>query len=132
MIASDHAELPSFINAMIDLMYSHEGVGLAAPQAGRNIRVILVDPSGGDDRRALKVMINPVTLQQTPEHDVRPEGCLSLPGRIFNVKRPVGVKVRYLDRSMSLVEATLFDMEARIFLHEFDHLSGVLISDVAV
>lgn len=130
MVPSDHAELPSFIATMLDVMYSHEGVGLAAPQAGRNVRVILVDASAGANKKALRVMVNPVVLTASTEHDVRPEGCLSLPGRVYHVKRPLSVKVRYLDASLASVEATLFDMEARIFLHELDHLSGVLISDV--
>lgn len=130
MAPSDHADLPSFIDVMLDIMYTHEGVGLAAPQAGRNIRVVVVDASAGEDKQALRVMVNPVVVQSSSEQDVRPEGCLSLPGRVYNVKRPVSVKVRYLDRGLTQVEATLSDMEARIFLHELDHLSGVLISDV--
>lgn len=129
-MAGDYAELPAFVDAMVDAMYSSEGVGLAAPQLGRNIRVVLVDVSAGEDKNALRVMVNPVLLQQSIEMDVRPEGCLSVPGGIYNVKRPLAAKVRYLDRSLNIVEVALYDMEARIFYHEFDHLNGVLISDV--
>lgn len=130
MVESDHALLPSFIEQMLDDMYANEGVGLAAPQAGRNIRLILVDPSAGDSKDALRIMINPVVLHQSADVDVRPEGCLSLPGEIFNVKRSLMAKVKYLNARLKVVEADLFDMEARIFLHELDHLSGILISDI--
>lgn len=103
---------------------------MAAPQSGRNIRLVLVDPTAGDNEKALRVMINPIVVKQSVETDVRPEGCLSLPGEIFNVKRSIAACVRYLDAHFNLVEADLFDMEARIFLHELDHLSGILISDI--
>jgi len=115
---------------MLDDMYTHEGVGLAASQIGKNIRLVVVDPTAGENGSALRVMLNPIILSRSPETDVRPEGCLSLPGEIYNVRRPLMVKVRYLDKQFNAVEADLFDMEARIFLHEHDHLSGILISDV--
>lgn len=114
---------------MVDDMYTNEGVGLAAPQIGRNIRLIVLDPTAGDNKRALRVMINPVVLQSSPEVEIRLEGCLSLPGEIFNVKRSVAARVRYLNSRFNIVEIDLFDMEARIFLHEYDHLMGILISD---
>ena len=115
---------------MVDNMYTHEGVGLAAPQIGRNIRLVVIDPTAGENTKAMRVMINPIILQTSLEVDVRPEGCLSLPGEIFNVKRSIAAKVKYLDARFNVVEADLFDMEARIFLHELDHLSGILISDI--
>jgi peptide deformylase len=115
---------------MLEEMYSHEGVGLAAPQVGKSVRLVLVDVSSGESKSALRVMINPVVTSMSPETDVRPEGCLSLPGELFHVRRSLSVKVRYLNPRLSTVEDELFDMEARIFLHELDHLSGILISDI--
>lgn len=114
----------------MDVMYTHEGVGIAAPQVGKNLRIILVDPSAGENKSALRVMINPVAVSMSSETDVRPEGCLSVPREIYNVKRSLAVKVRYLTPRLNVVEAELYDMEARICLHEMDHLSGVLISDI--
>lgn len=130
MVVSDHAELPALVEKMLDAMYMHEGVGLAAPQIGKNVRLVLVDPSAGDNKTALRVMINPVVVSMSPETDVRPEGCLSLPGELFHVRRSLALKVRYLNARLNVVEAELYDMEARIFLHELDHLSGILISDI--
>jgi len=130
VVDSDRESLSTLIDQMVDVMYTNEGVGLAAPQIGRNVRLVLIDPSAGENDKALRVMINPIVLKQSAEVDVRPEGCLSLPGSIFNVKRSLGVKVKYLDPAFKQVEADLHDMEARIFLHELDHLSGILISDI--
>jgi peptide deformylase len=110
-------------------MYTHEGVGLAAPQVGHNIRLILVDSSAGECDQALRIMINPTYYQLTSDEDVYPEGCLSLPGKVFDVKRPVSIRARYFDQAFKVVETDLHDIEARIFLHELDHLMGILISD---
>lgn len=130
VVAADHAELPSLVDKMLDAMYTHEGVGLAAPQVGKNVRLVLVDVSSGQSKSALRVMINPVVVSMSPETDVRPEGCLSVPGELFHVRRSLALKVRYLNPRLNVVETELFDMEARIFLHELDHLSGILISDI--
>ena len=130
MTEADRDSLPSLVDQMLDDMYSNGGVGLAAPQAGRNVRLALVDPFAGERAAALRVMVNPVVLRRSVEDDVRPEGCLSLPGEVFNVRRPLMTRVKYLDVNFRVVEADLFDMEARIFLHENDHLMGVLISDI--
>ncbi len=111
-------------------MYAANGVGLAAPQVGHNVRVVLVDPSSGEDAKALRVMVNPTYQQINSSTDMRLEGCLSLPGEAYNVRRALAVKVRYLDPDFNAVEAELRGMEARIFLHELDHLSGILISDI--
>ncbi len=115
---------------MLDIMYTHEGVGLAAPQAGWNIRVIIVDPSNGENDLACRVMVNPVLGQISSETEVCPEGCLSLPGEIYSVKRPISAFASWEDLDGKKHQSWLEGVEARIFLHELDHLSGTLIGDI--
>lgn len=124
------AELYALIDGMLDVMYTHEGVGLAAPQVGRNVRVIIVDPSNGENDSACRVMVNPTLVEASSTKEVCMEGCLSLPGEIYQVERPVSVLARWQDLNGVSHQTWMHDVEARIFLHELDHLSGVLISDI--
>ena len=102
--------LSSLIENMWETMYKAEGVGLAAPQVGRSIRLFVVDGSSfgeGDQGDAgckdfKRVMINPVLFDETDECEVMEEGCLSIPGVREPVERPVGVKVEYYDENWVL------------------------------
>ncbi len=123
-------ELTLLVDQMLDVMYTNEGVGLAAPQVGWNVRVIIVDPSNGEVDNACRVMVNPVLVESSPAKEVCMEGCLSLPGEIYHVERPVSALARWQDMDGKPHQMWLHDAEARIFLHELDHLSGVLISDI--
>lgn len=127
---ADVSSLAAIVDGMLEVMYKCEGVGIAAPQVGHTIRLIVVDPSSGEYIRACRVMCNPVILEASKERSLIPEGCLSLPGEIYNVMRSNSVKVRYQDVTGASIEVELHDSEARIFLHEYDHLDGVLINDV--
>ncbi len=124
------AELRSLVDNMLDVMYTHEGVGLAAPQIGANVRVIIVDPSNGENDAACRVMVNPVLVEASPAREVCMEGCLSLPGELYQVERPVSALARWQDFEGKTHQSWLHDAEARIFLHELDHLAGILISDI--
>lgn len=124
------ADVRALVDAMLDVMYSNEGVGLAAPQVGSNVRVIVVDPSNGEVDNACRVMVNPVLVEPSPTKEVYIEGCLSIPGELYYVERPVSALVRWQDIEGKTHQIWLHDAEARIFLHELDHLSGVLISDI--
>lgn len=128
--SSERAELRVFVDRMVDIMYTHEGVGLAAPQAGWNVRVIVVDPSNGENDKALRVMINPLLGSVSSEEDVCLEGCLSVPGELYNISRPVSALVRWEDLEGKRTESWFTGMEARIIQHELDHLAGTLISDI--
>lgn len=114
-----------FVDNMIKAMYEYDGIGLAAPQVGHNLNVLAMDISGGRDEFALKVIINPKILAVSDDTEKREEGCLSFPGIYGNVERPTEIKISYSDRDGRQVEETLKNLEARVFLHEFDHLIGV-------
>lgn len=126
-------ELQDFIDDMIYTMFYHQGVGLAAPQVGRNIRLFIIDqrPINGNLRVEPWVFINP-TLEPLSDNCVlRTEGCLSFPGLFTKVLRPEWVKVTAYNRkgeefSMDASHHPLFSIALQ---HEFDHLEGTLLSD---
>ena len=110
--------IEELIDDMFDTMYENNGVGLAAPQVGVLLRVIVVDT--GDDPR---VLINPVIVESDGEQTGE-EGCLSYPGKYGIVTRPMHVVVEGLDREMNPVRMEAEGLLARDFCHEIDHLDG--------
>jgi peptide deformylase len=114
------------IDAMAELMYQAEGVGLAAPQVGISQRVIVLDAGDG-----LTSMVNPEIFEMSEEQEKVEEGCLSLPGVRVQVHRPKSLKIRGIDERGETVEITAEGLLARVFQHEIDHLNGVLIVDHA-
>ncbi len=113
------------IEAMIEKMHQEKGVGLAAPQVGINQQIFVVDIGLGP-----VVVINPRIIKRAGS-EWQEEGCLSVPGVTVNVKRPKEIRVRYKDENNQEVEQDLFDLMARVFMHENDHLNGKLILDYA-
>lgn len=111
---------------MLETMYKEEGVGLAGPQIGMLKRIIVVDIGDGPI-----VAINPVITAQDGE-EIDLEGCLSVPGKSGNVKRPYAVEVKYLDLDGSEKSIAAEGFLARAFCHEIDHLNGVLYIDKLV
>ncbi len=109
---------------MIRIMRDAPGVGLAAPQIGvlRRLLVFEVDEEPG-------VLVNPVLDEFSDTTEEADEGCLSLPGVVMPVERPVSVHVRGFDASGEPVELFAEGMKARVIQHEYDHLDGVLIID---
>jgi peptide deformylase len=121
--------LNEFISNMWDTMYHAGGVGLAAPQVGRSLRIFLVDTAQieDDEKEGIKeVFINPEILEFSEDEGNYEEGCLSIPDVTGDVIRPNKVKVRYLNGDLEERELWLEEMEARVFQHEFDHVEGVL------
>ena len=113
-----------------------DGLGLAAPQVGQSLRVIVMDlgETGDDGRRnyAIKkpeIIINPEITFYGEEKGTRQEGCLSLPGLWADVERSQLVKVRYTTRDGELKEETAEGLRAVVFQHEIDHLNGVLFTE---
>lgn len=123
--------LRELAQAMIETMHRENGVGLAAPQVGRETRLLvaLQMSSPDDDDAAPIVMVNPEITSRSRETWVLEEGCLSIPGIRGDVTRPDGVTVRYrdLDGREQTLEAT--GMFARVVQHEIDHLDGRLFID---
>jgi len=116
-------DISALIRDMIDtLRASPGGVGLAAPQVGHKLRVIVVDPTGG--REPARVMINPEIVTTWGGGIAEAEMCLSLPLIRHTVERASFVTVRYTDAEHQLVERDCSVWESRIVQHEVDHLNG--------
>lgn len=133
-ITPDYPELKQFIADLWETMYDSDGVGLAAPQVGKNIRIFVVDASAGaDDDPALKdfrkVFINPVIYEHSGEEVLFNEGCLSVPGIHEDVRRPSCIRIRYCDEEFNEHDIELCGYTARVIQHEYDHLEGKLFID---
>jgi len=136
-ITPDYPELKQLIADMYETMYHAEGCGLAAPQIGRNIRVVVIDgaPFASDDdpddmlRTFKKVLVNPVIVEHTGEDCVHEEGCLTFPKLREQVKRPSKVKIEYMDENFQPHSEEYDGMAARIIQHEYDHIEGVFFID---
>ena len=121
------AALRRFAADMIAAMRNHLGVGLAAPQVGRSLRMaVLYPPEFHPDPLTL---INPVILERADELTSIEEGCLSLPDLNVSVARPRAVRVRYMDMKGNTIDREFFDLLSRIVQHECDHLDGKMIVD---
>ena len=113
---------------MIDLMLLESGIGLSANQVGLDAQVLVIKPFLLEDKTPF-AMFNPMIEKVAVNIVEGPEGCLSHPNLYLNVKRPRGVHVKYLDNSGKECIIELYDMDARIFLHEYDHLQGIEFTD---
>lgn len=115
---------------MVETMRFYEGVGLAAPQIGMDLRLIVIDPGRLKDDAMMQpmVLVNPMILSSEGEAVYR-EGCLSIPGIYVDVKRPKTVTVQYQDIKGQIRMSHFTDVESRIVQHEIDHLDGILFID---
>ncbi len=120
------ADLKRFVGQMERAMVKAKGIGIAAPQVGKNVRVFLAVL---DDGKLTVPMVNPAILEFSEEVAVAEEGCLSLPGVYGNVERSLGVKMEFFTLEGARVEVVLEELNARVVQHELDHLDGVLIVD---
>jgi len=112
------------VNDMIDTLHDASGVGLAAPQVGVSLRVVVIEVTDGETL----VLINPEVIKREGERTVD-EGCLSVPGYRGEVKRAQKVKVKALDRTGKLIRITGDELLGQALEHEIDHLNGVLYTD---
>lgn len=140
-IDKEYPELDKLLENMWETMYNAHGVGLAAPQIGRAIRLFLVDaaPFADDDELTeaeaeylkgfKKAFINPTILEETGEKWVFNEGCLSIPDVREDVSRHETIKVHYFDENFK-EHTEIFDgLAARVIQHEYDHIEGILFTD---
>ncbi|MDH4330860.1 MAG: peptide deformylase [Candidatus Moranbacteria bacterium] len=115
-------EIQSLIPKMIKTMRESNGIGLAAPQIGKSIRLCIVEI----DKKA-HVLINPKITSASKSTETSEEGCLSFPGKIIsNIKRSEKVTVRYLNEKGERCKMKGSGLIARVFQHEIDHLDGIL------
>jgi peptide deformylase len=117
--------IQTLIDDMLETMYEHDGVGLAAPQVGVLKRIVVIDVGEGPI-----VMINPEILETSGEQ-TGAEGCLSLPGKYGTVTRPNYVKAKYFDENMDEYEIEGEELLARAICHELDHLDGHMYTELA-
>jgi peptide deformylase len=122
-------ELSSLIEDMISLMFDFQGVGIAAPQVGDSLRVIAFMPliHETDYPMPPRVLINPVIYDYSKNYIEDWEGCLSLPGQMVKIFRPLWVDVHAQDEDGNEFEERFEYLSARIVQHEINHLDGVLI-----
>ena len=122
------AELEKLAEDMIQTMNAAPGVGLAACQVGREIRLAIVDASAGEDPSALHVLVNPEIIEDRGRV-IDDEGCLSIPGITEKVARPTYVKIEAQDLEGKPFVLEGEELMARVICHEVDHLNGVLFID---
>jgi peptide deformylase len=120
-------EIRQLIEDMFDTMYAEEGVGLAAPQVGVPLRVIVVDPREPDILPF--ALLNPEVVDASEETDRAEEGCLSIPGLREVVERPSAVTIEGINRDGERVVIEADGLLARILQHEVDHVDGILFVD---
>lgn len=126
-------DLKELIQDMYETMKHAQGIGLAAPQIGKSIRLFVVDgtvledePSMDDFRQAF---INPVIVEELGESWEYEEGCLSIPNIRESVSRREKLRIRYYDEDWNQKEEDFYGLKARIIQHEYDHIEGKLFID---
>lgn len=145
-IPKDYPQLQQFIGDMFETMYASSGVGIAAPQVGKSLRLFLVDTSpfvNGDrddddefteeEREQLqhlkKVFINAKIVEEEGEEWVFNEGCLSIPKIREDVSRKPKIRIQYYDEQFNFFDETYEGIAARVIQHEYDHIEGKLFTD---
>ena len=118
-------EIQALIDDMIETMYAAPGVGLAAPQVSRSLRLFVMDPGGGEPGEELRVVVNPELTFPGSDSIELWEGCLSIPGLRGRTERHATVEVTYLDRHGEQRQERFEDFAAAVVQHENDHLDGV-------
>jgi peptide deformylase len=122
-------QLISLADQMIESLALAKGLGLAAPQVGRLLALCIINLPSLDSKHSKPlILINP-QLQASDGKVVYQEGCLSFPGMYADVSRPQTVTVKGIDQNGNPLELEASDILARVFLHEMDHLNGVLFID---
>ena len=122
-------KIKKLADLMQEVMDEAKGVGLAAPQVGQNIRLIIIRYYLAEERTKKLVLINPEIVALSKTEIVREEGCLSLPNVWEKIARPRWVQVKFQDLKGNLQIWKMEDLNARVVSHEIDHLEGILFVD---
>jgi peptide deformylase len=128
-VAQVDAKVRRLMDDMLETMYVAPGIGLAAPQVGEALRIIVADVAREEEEKQPLRMANPEILWRSDEVATYNEGCLSLPEHYADVTRPASIRVRYLDHENEIREMTAEGLLATVIQHEMDHLQGVLFVD---
>jgi peptide deformylase len=133
-ISKDYPNLKELIDNMFETMYQADGIGLAAPQIGLDIRLFVIDlePMADDDPKYSgfkKVFINPKIVEEAGESVKMEEGCLSVPGINEIVERKEKIRIQYFDENFVFYDKEYGDFFARCIQHEYDHIEGELFVD---
>ena len=118
-------EIIQLLDDLHETMEAHDGIGIAAPQVGKNLQIAVVEI---DEETGRFELINPEIIDSKGS-DIDVEGCLSIPNRYGTVERQEEITVRYFDREGEEIEVTAYGYLARAFQHEIDHLNGELFID---
>lgn len=133
----DVKEVNDLIINMVHTLYELNGCGIAAPQVGVNKKIFIVEVLGEDENGEeivefpLTVFINPKILEYSEEKDIQYEGCLSVDGFFAKVERSKKIKIEYIDLNGKKHIEEFEDFPARAIQHEYDHLGGIVYTDIA-
>lgn len=135
-IDASYPNLQELIANMWETMYFAQGVGLAAPQVGLSIRLFIIDTVQLEEKERIqeagmkRVFINAHVVETSGDEKPYEEGCLSIPGVRGDVIRPETVRLRFMDENFVEHEETFTGMAARVIQHEYDHIDGVLFTEL--
>jgi len=126
-------DIKQLIEDMYETMHNANGIGLAAPQIGKSIRLFVVDGTILDDEPGMvdfkRAFINPIMLEENGSPWEYEEGCLSIPNIREKISRLEKVRIRYYDADWSLAEEQYDGLKARVIQHEYDHIEGKMFVD---
>ena len=139
-IDKNYSGLKILIRDMYETMYNASGVGLAAPQIGKGIRLFIIDTSVFDNdefksnsgfktKSVKKTFINPEIINESGDFKFFEEGCLSIPNIRENINRKSEIKIKYQDENFNIHQDSFDGIVARVIQHEYDHLEGILFTD---
>ena len=127
-------KLDELVQNMWDTMYNAEGVGLAAPQIGKSLRLFLIDTiqlqKEGEESKGFKIaFINAQVIEEVGKPWAYEEGCLSIPNIRGDVMRPETVTLKWMDEKLNEYQQTFDGIAARVIQHEYDHIEGILFTE---
>jgi len=133
-VQQDYQDMNLLIENMWETMYNANGIGLAAPQIGKAIRIFIVDTTQleEDDSDLVgirQVLINPTMLEENGEEYAYEEGCLSIPDIRGDVFRKSNIKIEFLNENFEKQTAEFSGINARVIQHEYDHIEGKLFTE---
>jgi peptide deformylase len=133
-VGPDYPGLKEFISDLFETMYKTDGVGLAAPQVNRSIRIFVIDASHFSEQQPelegfRKAFINPHITAESGEEWIFNEGCLSVPDIREDISRKPRVRIEYVDEDFVPHDEIYEGIAARIIQHEYDHLQGIMLVD---